>query len=615
MYLRRVGSILFIPKLDKSSEIWYTIMHGYKQGLRAEREPAMKFLFRYLKPYLGAMSVGLVIKTIGTLVELVLPYILSYILDEIVPNDGRLTTIILWGCVMVFCALVALICNVKANRMASKVARDTTERVRHDLFSRILTLSGRQIDAFTIPSLESRVTTDTYNVHSFTDRIQRLGVRAPLLLLGGIVVTLIMDSFLSLVMLAALPLIFVVVYFVSAYGVKLYTRVQKSVDGMIRVVREDSQGIRVIKALSKVKAEHQRYDRVNRNLVRDEKRASLTMGVVNPVMNLIMNLGITFVVLVGAYRVMGNQTEPGKIVAFTQYFTMISTATLSITRIFMMYTKCSASCRRIQEVVDAEQDLTVQSEQDCTPHSGDAYITFEHVNFSYNKSRDTLKDISFSVRRGQTLGIIGATGSGKSTLIALLMRMYDVDSGAVFIDGRDVRTYRKAELNALFGVAMQNDFLYSDTIEENIRFGRELSHEQIVHAATVAQANDFISAFPEGYEHMLSQKATNISGGQKQRLLISRALAANPEILILDDSSSALDYKTDANLRSAIAKEMRDTTLVVVAQRVSSVMNSDLILVLDEGEIIGSGSHTELLQSCPVYREISDSQMGGAFVE
>ena len=575
----------------------------------------MKFLFRYLRPYLGIMSVGLVIKTVGTLVELALPYILSYILDEIVPNNGRLSTIILWGGVMVLCALMALICNVKANRMASKVARDTTERVRHDLFSRILTLSGRQIDAFTIPSLESRVTTDTYNVHSFTDRIQRLGVRAPLLLMGGIVVTLVMDSFLSLVMLAALPLIFVVVYFVSAYGVRLYTRVQKSVDGMIRVVREDSQGIRVIKALSKVKAEHQRYDRVNRGLVHDEKRASLTMGVVNPVMNLIMNLGITFVVLVGAYRVMGNQTEPGKIVAFTQYFTMISTATMSITRIFMMYTKCSASCRRIQEVVDAEPDLIPRSQEDFPPRSGPGYITFDHVNFAYDRSRDTLKDISFSICRGQTLGVIGATGSGKSTLIALLMRMYDVDSGAIYIGGRDVRTYQKAELNALFGVAMQNDFLYSDTIEENIRFGRELSHEQIVHAATVAQADDFITAFPEGYGHMLSQKATNISGGQKQRLLISRALAAQPDILILDDSSSALDYKTDANLRAAIARELRDTTLVVVAQRVSSVMSSDLILVLDEGEIIGSGTHAELLQSCPVYREISESQMGGAFVE
>lgn len=575
----------------------------------------MKFLFRYLKPFAGIMSVGLLIKMTGTLVELALPYILSYILDDIVPKDGRLGTIVLWGGVMILCALTALLCNVKANRMASKVARDTAEHVRHDLFARIMTLSGRQIDTFTIPSLESRITTDTYNIHTFTDRIQRLGVRAPLLLLGGIVVTLVMDATLALVMLAALPLIFLVVYFVSSHGVKLYTRVQSSVDGMIRVVREDSQGIRVIKALSKVPAEYARYDRVNRNLVQNEKKASLTMGVVNPVMSLIMNLGITFVVLLGAYRVMGNQTEPGKIVAFTQYFTMISTAMLSITRIFMMYTKCSASAKRIQEVVDAERDLTVRAETEFPSKSGDAWISFENVCFSYNNSRDTLKNITFSIRRGESLGIIGATGSGKTTLISLLLRLYDADSGSVRIDGRDIRTYPKEELNALFGVAMQNDFLYSDTVEENIRFGRVLTHEEIVHAAQIAQADNFITSFPQGYGHLLSQKATNLSGGQKQRLLISRALAANPYILILDDSSSALDYKTDANLRAAIAEHLRGTTLITVAQRVSSVMSSNLILVLEEGEIIGMGSHAELLDSCPVYREISQSQMGGAFVE
>lgn len=575
----------------------------------------MKFLFRYLKPFARIMSVGLFIKTVGTLVELALPYILSYILDDIVPNDGRLGTIVLWGGVMILCALTALLCNVKANRMASKVARDTAEQVRHDLFARIMTLSGKQIDTFTVPSLESRITTDTYHIHNFTDRIQRLGVRAPLLLLGGIAVTLIMDSTLALVMLAALPLIFLVVYFVSSQGVRLYTRVQGSTDGMIRVVREDAQGIRVIKALSKVPAEHARYDSVNRNLVRDEKKASLTMGIVNPVMSLIMNLGITFVVLLGAYRVMDNRTEPGKIVAFTQYFTMISTAMLFITRIFIMYTKCAASAKRIQEVVDAEKDLTVRTEAEFPPKTDGAWISFDNVCFSYSNSRDTLKNISFSLGHGEALGIIGATGSGKTTLISLLMRLYDVDSGSVHIGGRDIRTYRKEELNALFGVAMQNDFLYSDTVEENIRFGRALTHEEIVHAAKIAQADGFISAFQQGYGHQLTQKATNLSGGQKQRLLIARAIAANPRILILDDSSSALDYKTDAKLRAAITEQLRDTTLITVAQRVSSVMHADLILVLEEGEIIGMGTHAELLSSCPVYREISQSQLGGAFVE
>ena len=572
----------------------------------------MKFIYQYLKPFIGIMIVGLLIKTIGTLIELALPYILSYILDDLVPNDGRLSMIILWGGIMILCALIALFCNIKANRMASKVARDCTRKIRHDLFYRTITLSGKQLDYFTIPSLEARITTDTYNVQNFIGRIQRLGVRAPLLLMGGIIVTLIMDAYLSLVMIAILPIIFVVVLFIS---LKLYANVQDSVDGMVRVVREDTQGIRVIKALSKVEKEQQRYDKVNKKLINAEKKANLAMGFVNPIMSLLMNLGITFVVLIGAYRVMNRQTEPGKIVAFTQYFTMISTATLSITRIFMMYTKSSASASRIAEVMHTEKDLEVASLDTYPLVENDDYIVFDNVSFSYNQTKDNLKNINFHLSKGKTLGIIGATGSGKTTLINLLMRFYDVNKGSIRIGGKDIRTIPEKDLHTLFGIVMQNDFLFSDTILENIRFGREISQNDIEKATKISQAYDFIMSFPEGFNHVLSQKATNISGGQKQRLLIARALANHPEILILDDSSSALDYKTDANLRKAILQNLEHTTSIIVAQRVSSVMNADLIIVLEEGEIIGMGNHQDLLSTCEVYREISESQMGGSFID
>ena len=574
----------------------------------------MKFIYQYIKPFIGIMIVGLLIKTIGTLIELALPYILSYILDDLVPNDGRLSMIILWGGIMILCALLALLCNVKANRMASKVARDCTRKIRHDLFYQTITLSGKQLDYFTIPSLEARITTDTYNVQNFIGRIQRLGVRAPLLLMGGLVVTLIMDAYLSLVMIAILPIIFIVVLFISLKGVKLYASVQDSVDGMVRVVREDTQGIRVIKALSKVEKEQQRYDKVNKKLINAEKKASLAMGFVNPIMSLLMNLGITFVVLIGAYRVMNRQTEPGKIVAFTQYFTMISTATLSITRIFMMYTKSSASASRIAEVMNTVKDLEIAS-LDIYPLVENDYIVFDNVSFSYNQTKDNLKNISFRLSKGQTLGIIGATGSGKTTLVHLLMRFYDVNKGAIRIGGKDIRTIPEKDLHTLFGIVMQNDFLFSDTILENIRFGREISQDDIEKAIQISQAYDFIMSFPEGLNHVLSQKATNISGGQKQRLLIARALADHPEILILDDSSSALDYKTDANLRKAILQNLKDTTSIIVTQRVSSVMNADLIIVLEEGEIIGMGNHQDLLNTCEVYKEISESQIGGSFID
>lgn len=575
----------------------------------------MKFIYQYIKPFIGIMIVGLLIKTIGTLIELALPYILSYILDDLVPNDGRLSMIILWGGIMILCALLALLCNVKANRMASKVARDCTRKIRHDLFYQTITLSGKQLDYFTIPSLEARITTDTYNVQNFIGRIQRLGVRAPLLLMGGLVVTLIMDAYLSLVMIAILPIIFIVVLFISLKGVKIYASVQDSVDGMVRVVREDTQGIRVIKALSKVEKEQQRYDKVNKKLINAEKKASLAMGFVNPIMSLLMNLGITFVVLIGAYRVMNRQTEPGKIVAFTQYFTMISTATLSITRIFMMYTKSSASASRIAEVMNTVKDLEIASLDIYPLVENDDYIVFDNVSFSYNQTKDNLKNISFRLSKGQTLGIIGATGSGKTTLVHLLMRFYDVNKGAIRIGGKDIRTIPEKDLHTLFGIVMQNDFLFSDTILENIRFGREISQDDIEKAIQISQAYDFIMSFPEGLNHVLSQKATNISGGQKQRLLIARALANHPEILILDDSSSALDYKTDANLRKAILQNLKDTTSIIVTQRVSSVMNADLIIVLEEGEIIGMGNHQDLLNTCEVYKEISESQIGGSFID
>ena len=280
-----------------------------------------------------------------------------------------------------------------------------------------------------------------------------------------------------------------------------------------------------------------------------------------------------------------------------------------------MYTKASASAGRIADVLETEEDIKVCSKDAYPDVETDAHIVFDKVAFSYLGVKNNVEDISFTLKKGESLGIIGATGSGKSTVIKLLMRFFDTTEGAVRINGEDVRTIPGDKMSAMFGVALQNDFLYADTIEENIRFGRSISREEIISAAKTAQADGFISAFEDGYSHMLSQKGTNISGGQKQRLLISRALAGHPEILILDDSSSALDYKTDAMLRQALSRDFADTTLVTVAQRVSSVKSCDLIIVLDKGRIIGMGKHEQLLEICPEYREISDSQMGGGIVE
>ena len=572
----------------------------------------MKWVFQYLSPLGKRIAVGISVKIIATLAELMIPFLLSYILEHVIVT-GEVSGIVWYGAVMAACAVIACVGNIIANRMAAKTTMLFSTRMRRDLFSKTLHLSARATDRFTIPSLESRITSDTYNVQNFVGMMQRMGIRAPILLMGGTAVTLLMDRRLALVMIATLPLIFIVVYGISRKGVPLYTKVQQSMDGMVRVVREDAQGIRVIKALSKVDYENARYDKANRALKQNETRAGVIMGVVNPIMTLLMNGGIVAVIAASAYFVASGVSSATTVIAFMQYFTLISMAMMTLSRMFVMYTKCAASARRISLVMECESELSPCRDDGRGDPS--LHVSFENVSFSYLGKRDNVKNVSFALKKGQTLGIIGATGSGKSTLLRLLMRFYDVDSGVVRINGRDVRSYTPSELSAMFGVVFQNDFLYADTVEENIRFGRDISSEDIVEAAKIAQAHDFITSFADGYAHSVSTGGTNLSGGQRQRVLISRAIAGRPDILVLDDSSSALDYKTDANLRLALSSALPDSTVITVAQRVSSVKSCDLILVIEDGEIIGCGKHEQLMESCPEYKEISDSQMGGAFLE
>ncbi|MBR6807799.1 MAG: ABC transporter ATP-binding protein [Clostridia bacterium] len=574
----------------------------------------MKTLLKYLRPYAKRMSVGFTVKVLGTVVELFLPLILTHIL-EVVVLKRSVSQILLWGGLMVTCALSACILNIIANRMASKVSRNFSENIRRDLFASTLRLSASQTDSFTVPSLESRITTDTYNVHNFVGMMQRMGVRAPILLIGGIGITLIIDTYLSLTMLAILPFIFLTVYFISGKGVPLYAKVQRSVDRMVRVVREDIQGIRVIKALSKTETEHRRFNDVNSSLVKDETKAGIIMGSVNPILTMLMNFGIVAVIALSASRVSVGKSSPATVIAFMQYFTQISMAMMTVTRMFVMYTKSAASANRIAEVLNTSSEIKTESCDEYPLRESDYHIEFNGLSFSYLGKQNDLEDINIRLKKGEKLGIIGSTGSGKSTLTKMLLRFYDPQKGEVLIDGRNVKTIPPDELYRKFGIAMQYDFLYADTIEENIKLGRPISHENVEKAARIAQAHEFISSFDDGYSHILSQKGTNISGGQKQRLLIARAIAAEPEILILDDSSSALDYKTDAMLRRALAEELSSTTVITVAQRVSSVMSCDVIVVLDKGKIIGIGTHDELLKTCLEYREISDSQVGGAIVE
>lgn len=567
-------------------------------------------LGHYLKPYSKRIALGTVIKIVGTITELFLPWILSYMIDEVAP-EKNVARIFLWGAVMLACAVVALLGNITANRMASKVARDTTESMRFDLFDKTLNLSARQTDGFAMPSLVSRLSSDTYNVHNMIGMIQRLGIRAPMLLIGGIVVTFMVEPVLALVLLATMPFLVLLAVLVAKKGTSLYTKLQKTVDTMVRKIRDIYSGIRVIKALSRTEYEKKSFETINKNVSSSETRAGLTTGVTNPIMNLFLNLGMTAVILVGAYRVSAGLTKAGQIIAFMTYFTLMLNAVISVGRIFVMYSKGIASSRRICEVLIAPADLLTEEidlEGSSEADSDRAQIRFEHVSFSYDGGK-VLDDVSFSIGKGETFGIIGATGSGKTTIIMLMMRFYDADEGNIYIDGRDIRTFDKKELRRRFGVVFQNDFLFSDTVRNNVDFHRGISDGELEKALKFAQA-DFVFGNDEGLNYGLAAKGANFSGGQKQRLLVARALSGEKDVIVLDDSSSALDYKTDAALRKALKENFSDRTIIMIAQRISSVRHADKILVLDDGKAAGLGSDEELRESCPLYGEILRSQGG-----
>ncbi len=589
----------------------------------------MRFIFSYLKKYRGMIAAAMTIKSIAALGELMLPYVLEHMVDDVVPRQSR-ALIFGWGAVMIALAVFVRQTNVKANRMSTKVAKESIYEIRRDLFWKSLGLSGNQVDEFGLPSLNSRMTSDSYNVQNFIRSFQAMGVRAPILLIGGIAITLTMDVGLASVLCILAPIMIGLVVFVSWKGIPLYEKVQQCVDDIVRIMRENITGIRVVKALSKEDYEMRRFGEANEQMAGKDIRAGIVMALPGPLMTFVLNVGLTIVVVVGAVRVNGGLTRPGVILAFLTYFNTISMGVMGLNRVFMMMSKANASAARIAAVVHAEDELTPLPEAEAAVTEREDYIVFDHVGFHYGRDsagaehfpgravgrfdgqgrQKSLDDIDFSMKKGGTLGIIGATGCGKTTIINLLMRFYDADEGAVFIDGKDVRTYDKDALHRMFGVVFQNDVIFADSLKENIAFGRDVSPEQMDAAAADARARDFIREYEDTYEHRAVVRGANLSGGQRQRVLIARALAAAPDILILDDSSSALDYKTDAALRKAIREHHADTTTIIVAQRISSIMSLDDIIVLEEGKIIGHGTHDQLLEGCPMYQEIYRVQMG-----
>ena len=552
---------------------------------------------------------GTTVKFFGTILDLLIPWILAYIIDTIsVQNDKNL--VLLWGGLMLLASMLAWVANVLANRVAARVARDATRTLRHDLFAKITRLTGGEIDRITIPSLISRMTTDSYNVYRVIGMSQRIGIRAPILLLGGILMTLLLDPVLALILIAMLPFMAVLVIYISRKGVPLYNLLQTSVDKLVRVVRENATGIRIIRALTKSGDEKKRFRDVNDEVAQNAMKASMVMAVNGPIMQFLLNMGLVLVVIAGAARVNLGLSNIGKIVAFLNYFTIILTAMLTLTRILTMASQALASAKRISDVIGSREEETGQSLGE--PDPAKPHIEFDHVTFSYNGAENALHDVSFTVSRGESLGILGPTGSGKSTLIRLLMRFNSPNEGTVRVFGQDVQDMKLEKLRSRIGVVFQNDTLFRGTIEDNVRLGREITLDEVDAAIQSAQAEAFVRD-AGGVTAEVQTRGQNFSGGQQQRLLLARALAGVPEILLLDDSASALDFKTEAALRKELRK-LGGSTTMIIALRISAVMHCDKIVVLEDGEVRGIGTHKELLKNCTLYREIAELQLGGDVV-
>ena len=576
----------------------------------------MKLIFRYMKKYKVAVFAAIFIKLIGTMSELSLPYILEYMIDYVVPSKD-LVQVVIWGLIMFAASIFCRQFNVMANRKAIYNAHKVSYDVRGDLFKKTANLSGDSFDEFTLPSLISRMTSDSYNVQSAVQQLQSLCVRAPMMLLGGVIMTLFMDFHLAMILIVMLPFLIGVVLIVSLKGIPIYTKVQQRLDSVVRIMRENITGIRVVKALSKADYEKRRFSRANEEMAKSDIRAGTVMAIPGPFMQLCLNVGLTFIVIFGAKRVNDGLMQPGIILAFLTYFNMITMGVMGLNRIFMSLSKASASADRIDDVLKGNDDWI---KTDKEPVEGDDFISFENVSFSYGKELNTdnefaggkrekaLDNISFSLKKGESLGIIGPTGCGKTTIINLLMRFYDPDEGSIRIDGKSISSFDKDELRSKFGAVFQNDMIFKDSLYKNIDFGRNISKDEIAKAIKDALADEYINALDKGLEYQADIKGANLSGGQKQRLLVARALAGRPQILVLDDSSSALDYKTDSAMRKAIKENHKESTLILIAQRVSSVMGMDKIMVMDNGKCIGLGTHKQLMESCSAYRETYEMQ-------
>jgi ATP-binding cassette subfamily B protein len=578
-----------------------------------------------LRPYWLSIAGIILFVFLQAISELFLPTLMSDIVDVGVVN-GDINFILKIGGRMLLIAFIAMIASIYGSYLASRVSIGFARDLRNKVFTKVESFSLEEFNKIGTASLIVRTTNDITQMQQLTITLFRMFLRAPLLFVGGIIMAISKNTELALLLVVILPVLAVIVFFVAKKSMHLFKSMQTKIDKLSLVLREYLTGIRVIRAFNREEYEKKRFNNSNFELTDTARKVNTLMALLMPLMTLILNLTIVAIIWLGSIRIESGSMQVGDLMAFVQYASQIMFSLIMFSMMFVMIPRASVSAVRINEVLDVEpkiKDPALLEQSAWATHNAGSfqnvipaknrkgYLKFDKVCFGYQDATEyAIKDISFQANAGEVTAIIGSTGSGKSTLINLIPRFYDVSKGSISIDGTDIRNIAQERLHEMIGLVPQKAILFTGTITENISFGNNnISHEEIKRVAEIAQAAEFIDRMPEGYNSLIAQGGTNLSGGEKQRLSIARALAKHPDIFIFDDSFSAIDFKTEARLREELKDELKDKTVLIIAQRVTTVMSAEQIVVLDKGEIVGIGKHHDLIKSCSVYKEIVASQL------
>lgn len=568
-------------------------------------------LIHFMEDYKKEAILGPIFKLIEAILELFIPIVMAKIIDVGVRNSD-ITYIFKMGGILILLGVSGLGFALICQYYASIASQGVGTSIRSALFKHINTLSHTEIDKIGTPTLITRLTNDVNQIQTGVAMIIRLGSRAPFIIIGSTIMAIALDLKLSIIFIVTTPLIALVIYFVMSKSLPLYKIIQNKLDNISLITRENLEGTRVIKAFSKEESEKLRFKDASNDLSGTSINVGKISALLNPITYIIMNLSIVAILWFGGIRVNSGSLTQGEVITFVNYITQILLALIVFAQLIVTLTKASTSATRVSEILEIKS--TIVEKDNIKTHSSKSeteFIEFKNVFFSYADSNEySLSNISLTINKNKTIGIIGGTGSGKSTLVNLIPRFYDATKGQVLINGTDVKDYTLNRLRSMIGVVPQKAVLFKGTLMENLKWRKkDATIDEIETALEISQSSSFVQAFPKKYDTNILQGGKNLSGGQKQRLTIARALVSNPEILILDDSSSALDFATDASLRKALKEKVKNTTVIMVSQRASSIKNADKIIVLDNGEIVGIGKHDYLINNCEVYKEICSSQL------